>query len=132
MNVKLLKQIRKAILNQPRQFDMRGWFVTSANTPNCGTAACIAGWAIALSNNMNPLAAEDYAYNTSQTIPILARKLLQMPLGRSDIIFHSYLWPEPFCADFHKARSHKARASVAAKFLTHLIKQYERRTSKKS
>lgn len=54
MNVKLLRRIIKAIKKEPGQFDMRSWFTRQRGIPNCGTAACIGGWAVALTKRANP------------------------------------------------------------------------------
>ena len=49
--VNLLRKVQKQILLEPRQFDIQHWFTmfpkNVTRVPNCGTAACIAGWAIA-------------------------------------------------------------------------------------
>ncbi len=50
MNIPLLRRIQKRILKEPRQFQMDNWFNHSPSVyPNCGTAACIAGWAVTMS-----------------------------------------------------------------------------------
>jgi hypothetical protein len=49
MNIKLLRKIQKRILEEPAQFQMDSWFLNNPNMiPNCGTAACIGGWAVTL------------------------------------------------------------------------------------
>lgn len=55
MNVELLLKVKDQILKEPRQFVMESWFRLSIrDIPNCGTAACIGGWGIAIEFNENP------------------------------------------------------------------------------
>lgn len=48
MNIPLLKEIRKEILAEPQRLDMNHWINPDDNTASCGTAACVAGWAVIL------------------------------------------------------------------------------------
>lgn len=54
MNVKLLRKIQKAILAEPRRFEMTRWVqkveANGPDDPPCGTTACIAGFADMLTN----------------------------------------------------------------------------------
>lgn len=72
MNKNLLLKVKEKILQEPKQFLMRTWYssVLSENPetlvlqngvikrkvkiPNCGTAACIAGWAACILNKKKP------------------------------------------------------------------------------
>jgi hypothetical protein len=59
MNTQLLQKVKQNILDHPDQFYMGGFF--SAYTANgkaggCGTAACIAGWAVYLHRRYSSLA----------------------------------------------------------------------------
>ena len=57
MNIRLLRRIQKQILKEPRQFHMEGLYTNNLpwKIPNCGTAACIFGWGIALKAELSPL-----------------------------------------------------------------------------
>ena len=67
MNVKLLRRVAKRILAEPKQFQMTKFFARKstwvardgkppAEIPNCGTAACIAGWTIVEARGGTPRA----------------------------------------------------------------------------
>lgn len=47
LNVELLERVKAHILEEPRRFEMASWAEHSDDAP-CGTAACIAGWALIL------------------------------------------------------------------------------------
>lgn len=48
--IKLLQQVKRAILKEPKQFFMKGWFKQYYDIPNCRTAACIGGWLYIFTN----------------------------------------------------------------------------------
>lgn len=127
LNVKLLRKIQKHITEEPRRFFMSGiaihaknkkdwdqarfWRGDLANTmPACKTAACIAGWALELTDNRH----EDLPY---------AARLLGIDPLKMDNLFLSYCWPKPFRSAFEKSRSSpKTRAKAACDRIDHLIK----------
>ena len=47
LNVKLLDRILRHVKKEPRRFNMGQWVDSSVTAP-CGTAACLAGWAVIL------------------------------------------------------------------------------------
>lgn len=49
--IKLLQQVKRAILKEPKQFWMKHWFKQSHDIPNCRTAACIGGWLYTFTNS---------------------------------------------------------------------------------
>lgn len=71
MNTKLLLKIKSQILKEPKQFQMRYGFACRllkdvrrfdmgtrrTKIPNCGTAACIAGWGKCIELGLNPAGA---------------------------------------------------------------------------
>lgn len=126
MNVELLKKIKIQILKEPLQFDMGKWFTLAPGIPNCGTAACIAGWAVALHEGITPEAARQSKHAHAAFFISGARKALDISTSMSDRIFFDGYWPEPFCARHQKARSPQERAQVAADYIDHLIAEYER------
>ncbi len=93
MNTKLLLQVKEAILHEPEQFRMYDWFTTDPdNIPNCGTAACICGWACAINLGTNPAEADqmilwpDNAKNNG----------LELDERQSARLFFFPRWPEQF------------------------------------
>lgn len=130
MNVKLLRKIKKHILEEPRRFLMRTFMVRKNEVigktfnsdsyqqipfAKCGTAACIGGWAVLLSDGMDaPIGS--------------VRERASQLLGLSPNDMHSEVyevdfWPEEFSVAYRGAKTQRARATVAAKFIDHLIKQ---------
>lgn len=120
MNIRLLKQIKAAILKEPKQFVMSDWFTKYMDwtIPNCGTAACIGGWAIALANKVNPEEAKEIFLreeNNEQT----PEKLLKLTGEQEDKLFYHSNWPERF--QFKSTDGALARAKKAAKRIDHFI-----------
>ena len=83
MNVRLLRKIRKHILENPKRLDM-GVFLFREKThphyykyPECGTVGCLAGWACVLSKEADvPIAQlEDRAKKLLGLTPRQAGKL---------------------------------------------------------
>ena len=65
MNVELLRRIQKEILEEPLRINMDKWAYCPDETedpPPCGTVACIAGWAIALSRDLRGEDLVNYLY----------------------------------------------------------------------
>lgn len=106
MNTRLLHKVQKAILAEPRQFNMDTWFsyfdCEGKPPPGCGTAACIGGWAIALSKNLTP-------------------RVLGLTVGQADRLFVKYLWPTAYRTR-RAERTAKQYARNAAKRIDHFIK----------
>ena len=94
MNTKLLRRIQKQILKEPRQFDMIGLFNTTLpwKIPNCGTAACIAGWALCLSKHVTP----EIADRSGLATLINAQRLLRLRQSEATRLFFLEGWPEKF------------------------------------
>lgn len=103
MNIELLRAVQARITAEPRQFVMYDWFTRKLDEspgmiPNCGTAACVAGWAIALSQGLDPRAARDAhdatssRYTTEQT----AQQVLDIDHWRGSRLFYFTRWPAQF------------------------------------
>lgn len=102
MNTKLIKKMQLFIAKQPKQFDIRWWFSVNAQIPNCHTAACFAGLAVALSRRETPGKAaarfldkggKFYRGNPIHKQAILA---LQITPAQADRLFHLHNWPSKF------------------------------------
>ena len=91
VNVKLFKRIRAHILQEPLRFYMGYWFSLVNNRwdlkPACGTAACLAGWAVLLSGGSS---------RSTYNIEERAAKLLGLSPGMSAQLFYRLHWPQPF------------------------------------
>lgn len=128
INVKLFRQIKKRILDEPRQFDMSMFFNTDPymDIPNCGTAACIAGWAITLSKtpDKKPSTAS-HAYHYSGDILDGACKELGISPSQGERLFFDLHWPRPYGTEFReqsKQSNKTGQAKVAARFIDEIIK----------
>lgn len=123
LNVRLLRKVKKHILEEPRRLLMRTWvcrksydeptfvtddYTTASKFADCGTAACIAGWTCILAGEERPV-----------DISFTAAALLGLRNG--DRLFMVENWPEPYRAHYRQARSQKARAKTAAERIDHFI-----------
>jgi len=126
MNVKLLRKIQEHILAEPRRFRMSGYsFVSAPGTivgpseycgdirqvvPECGTMACIAGWATGLDGG-------DIANAGADT----GAQHLQLPELVADRLFFMSQWPEKFSEAYRSATTVAAKAQIAAERIDHFI-----------
>lgn len=122
MNVKLLRKVKKHILEEPKRFLMCYWRVKKRTDPDglptshagfapCGTAACIAGWAWTLEH-------------PHKRIPEKSTEIAEL-LGIDPVerfrLFSVDQWPEPFQSQF-KDNGSAESAKVAAARIEHFIK----------
>jgi hypothetical protein len=129
VNRKLLRKIRDMIAKRPRQFLMDAFFdsicQTGEKASHCGTAACIAGWAIVLGRK-----AKDPAH-AAQSVPLrnkafdVGAKLLGLSQYQAGTLFSHYQWPEPFYARLNKATTPRAAANAAVARINHFLKTGE-------
>lgn len=132
MNIPLLKRVKRAILKRPGQFEMGSFFADILSFNNgtkeipasrCGTAACIAGWAVHLSEEAKTLKDTCRAQsNRSDDIEERALDVLQLTPGEGHSLFYHRWWPEKFCLPYDKATSATTRAKVAAARIDWFIK----------
>lgn len=110
INVALLREIQKQILKSPKQFRMWTWFVSDNSIPNCGTAACIAGWAIALKRKESPQKAYEWWWNSNGTLsPFeIGKRALKLTNAQAGRLFIPEHWP----AQFHKKNADDAEQAV--------------------
>jgi len=125
---RLLRKVQKRILAEPRQFVMWSYFTSSIpNTPNCGTAACIAGWTIAESQKLNPQQANNFVQDHGYDDHELAKKRLGITHRQANHLFYDESWPAPFRDQYrklpHNQRMRRARVAVAR--IEHFIKTGE-------
>ena len=125
MNVKLLRKVKKQILEEPRSFQMSDVvtrlkpgkvysdYGLDYKAPKCGTIACIAGWT-------NLLASAEYLNST-----IEAETLLGISPTESANLFLASQWPERYQEQWESAKTPKARARVAANRIEYFIRTGE-------
>jgi len=100
------------------------WFETEHSTgcdiPNCGTAACIAGWAVALHKKLNPAKASQFSGPWDVALKVL--RLNNCNDGGR--LFHIDNWPEQFYDEYNnamRAKDAKGMAVAASKRIDHFI-----------
>jgi hypothetical protein len=127
INVELLRRVKAHILAEPSRFDM-GEFIIEGDAartfavkfdrpaPPCGTIACIAGWAVLLSDDDPPSDAEE--------IELRANALLGLTPEMGDRLFFTTEWPERFKQSYREAEDSDlaVAALVAAERVEHFIK----------
>jgi hypothetical protein len=121
INTELLARVRAHILEEPRRFRMERYVATpgyydlpAEQSPPCGTVACIAGWAVAITDGLNSITGPD-AYGK-----IEGRALELLGLEESSLFYHT-CWPDEFCDRYENARTPQERAEVAADYINHII-----------
>ena len=126
LNVKLLRKIKRHILAKPRRLHMSWWAVhkdEEGSTYNgdsgrrekfeeCGTAACIAGWACILSGIERP---------TTDDVVNETPKILGLDFSDLNPLFHTSRWGDLGIA-YDTAKTPKKRAEIAAKRIDQFIK----------
>lgn len=131
INVRLLRAIQRQIAKEPEQFCMSSWFLKNDAIPNCGTSACIAGWAVTVSQKTNPLRAAKSMCPRFEERDVLvglandrvapkARRLLGLSLMQGELLFYKENWPEQFCYDSWGITA-KERALLAIARIDHFI-----------
>lgn len=114
MNIKLLQQIKTAILAEPDAFRMDTW--------SCGTAHCIAGWAL----HLNALKIADVSLPAHQQLLVdgrtpdaVADELLGIDEDAG--LFNVSDWPWSFQTRYEAAMSRAERAAIAAEVIDAFI-----------
>jgi hypothetical protein len=120
MNTKLLRRIQKRILKEPRQFAMSWLFRSQEDVtwkiPNCGTAACIAGWCGSVISGNNPKTISSIGlYGAPQ-----ASKDLKLTYAQGGRLFYLSGWPDKFRKVHQEGTA--AFARQAARRIEHFIK----------
>lgn len=139
MNVELLRQVEAHILAEPKRLHMRTWIVRqrhvhklvnqngdSRDYARCGTAACIAGWAVLIVHE--PPGAPEF--DPAETNPSTgmanwdvyneAKSLLSLERRQADRLFDPINWPVAFAAGARDDGS-KATAEAAVRRIEHFI-----------
>lgn len=130
MNVRLLRRVQKHILQEPNRL-MMGDYVwhdrpgVKVETdgilhrmPECGTAACIAGWTCLLEKN--PKNVDTYVRTRIGKWSDTAAALLGISKGYDRLFFVDY-WPERFQERFYEAKTKLQQAKITAKRIDFFI-----------
>lgn len=130
MNVRLLREIQKAVLEDPARLDMNVGLCTAKyyrekfkdDGPRCGTVGCIAGHAVALAGTPNIPTQGIRAWHCYDGIEQEALHLLDLERAQGNRLFHSVKWPEKYqdalnCATYGTAEY----AQVTSDRIDHFI-----------
>jgi hypothetical protein len=131
LNVRLLREVTKHILEEPRRLVMRHVSITpysdessfsgdgcrAQEYPPCGTAACIAGWTMLLSGEKPYDARTQKSSDTTR-----AGKLLGIDDDEQDALFFVSEWPHQFFHRYWNAGTPRGRAKIASDRIEHFIK----------
>lgn len=130
-NKALLLEVKARILAEPAQFVMERLFMSneharrlnweyeddlSREIPNCGTAACIAGWTVAVSRQRDPREAEAM----SEDAWVEAEDRLRIWHYASQL-FNVTGWPQYLQGEWKRAGTLEERARVAAEAIDRFI-----------
>ena len=121
MNKKLLRDIKAHILAEPDAFRM--------DTYSCGTAHCIAGWAVHLHGMTvsNTDSAPSLQRVNGRPVGDVAAELLEITPSEAVGLFNIEDWPEHFVdaydrvSDEHSAHPRAERAAVAASLIDDVL-----------
>jgi len=127
ITIRRLRKIQAQIEAEPRQFRMWNWFEdndelhSKSAIPNCGTAACIAGWSVSMSSRKKPAVAR---YN-SVSYASVAMDYLRLDEYAANLLFYEDRWPRKFMpkdGDRFDSFSPAKRAKMAIARINHFIK----------
>lgn len=135
--INLLRRVKEQILLEPLQFQMEQIFTRyifgvdadREKIPNCGTAACIAGWVHTLTHKLTPAEADDERGNSSVGEPwnVACEKLgIHDTMGEeANSLFLLSSWPAKFRSPYKKAKTPRGQASVAARRIDAFIEEHK-------
>lgn len=125
MNVKLLRKVQKAILAHPDQFSMYEWFPpyldNGAIAGGCGTAACVAGWAVHCKRRGKTLK-KTKELTRKKNINSAAQKALGLTDLQASSLFHLDNWPIRFQERWDAClKANRTIVDVACQRIDHFI-----------
>lgn len=127
---RLLRRVAKHILAEPKRFAMSWWHATGESgkpltngmfdeenipqliVPECGTVACIAGWAVVLNDGNGNYSAEEIHKRAKELLGDQA----------DDKLFGTCNWPNGLGRRYDHSKTRKGKATVAAARINHYIK----------
>jgi len=121
MNTRLLRKVKKAILEHPENTDMGYWVKHDDSLAECGTVGCIAGWVWAKADIENlrklpQVLSWDHRALTS------AKRLLDIGSVQANSLFYVANWPSNFERAFNNRVTRQAKARIVADRIDHFIK----------
>lgn len=140
MNKELLLKVKDQILKEPKQFFMGSWFSTQFDAskpiwpvPNCGTSACIAGWAVALNAKKNPNLMAEHYNATHDSIESDAMQALEISYQDAQDLFFASYWPMDLRDRYqemeYKDNAPEELAKIAAERIDRFIAETEKAES---
>ncbi len=128
LNVELLKEVARAIVEHGECFDMDHWF----REKQCNSTACIAGWTVFVAEAKGRTLPETllgYFYRTADAALGIADRAELLLFGRvtaTNQLFYYDRWPKKFREALGVAGTPGMKAKVAADYIHYFIKKYER------
>ena len=109
MNVRLLRKVQRAIVANPEEYDQSSY---------CGTACCIAGWAVRLNDKISSLNGRWPGEVSAE-----AKSLLKLDTDQYErLCAFASGWPDKYAVAYYSAETKKKRARVAFLRINHFIK----------
>lgn len=138
MNTKLLREVKKHILEEPKRYDQNNYMETGADAEaasrfgvaQCGMLGCIAGWTVVLGQPARRAGLCCDWFNEG-------RRLLELTSEQANRLFAGFSrpddyyddddddydsWPLAFRSRYYRAKTARGRALVAAERIEHFIK----------
>jgi hypothetical protein len=129
MNVKLLRQVKKLILEEPKRLRMARWYsLHSHGRPACNTVACIGGWITILANRRGSETTSDTAKRLHESyldVTESAGEILGVRRDDACALFHESNWPDKLHLGYKTAKTPAARARIAAKAIDRFIRAHK-------
>lgn len=117
MNVRLLLEVKEAILRQPELYKQENWI----EKEDCGTTACIAGWTCLLSNRREAEKQLEFSPFGSFAKDE-ARHLLGIDFEEAEELF--IYWNDEFKTRLFEAKTPREKAQVGADYIDYFISKY--------
>lgn len=124
MNTKLLLEIKQDILEHPKRFRMDKFVVAIDSIAPCGTAACIAGFAVIRNQERwwrGWAKTGRKLINKGENVQILAGQLLGLDEEQEERLFFTEYWPDKFREAYGMAETREHSAEIAAQRIDHFI-----------
>lgn len=121
MNIKLLRQVKKVILEEPKKFDMSTYGNVAKDGKmrrSCASPCCIAGTAVALAR-IRPYVDDERIFDA-------AMHALELDDDCAWTLFHDSDWKTEYYAAYRAAlrnKDHLGMAKAAAKQIDFMIRQ---------
>lgn len=123
-NKSLIKKIIAAVEKQPLRMQMQAFARLADDIAPCGTSACIAGFAVALSGKVK---ARTWAQVIRKLYPNTdfhqeARKLLRLNPDQAYALFYADNWPADLRVKWRIAEGREKESEVVVERLRHFLK----------